>query len=326
MSVRRFGSLTNVSAWVGAGVLFALSASACSLLLQTDDKQMRDERRLSQAWHRLRERRLRGEHVPVELGGEVDAGVDASSPLSGASGSVKAPPDAPESGQHQSITMSFFDPGYLPDDAPRRSRRCKRAGTSTSHARIRSPQVVTTSDAQGDATLRSPGRIRRLSCRSTGRRPSPALWYFDPSPVKDGTFNVGLLSPESFQAIATTEGTTIDPDAGHAFNFALDCTATYGTFVAGMSFGTKNVTTETRGFYLVNGLPNTAATATDTSGIGGFANLPTGRRDDHGDGRFELAAFGLGERPDSSGSDHVLADRAVAVAAAHTPAHRTERG
>jgi hypothetical protein len=104
----------------------------------------------------------------------------------------------------------------------------------------------------------------------------PALWYFSPVPVADGTFNVGLLSPQAFNSIATAETTTIDPDAGHAFNFALDCTATYGTFVAGMSFSANPSTTETRGFYLANGLPNTTATATDRSGIGGFANLPPG--------------------------------------------------
>jgi hypothetical protein len=268
MSVPRFAVPTTKTMLriFTVGALLAASLSACSLLLQTDSAQC-----ATNADCHARGAAFANAVCIADAceSASADAGVDASSPL-GCLGSVKAPPTPPAS--TIAITMAFFDEvspatplsGIAVQACSKLDVTCTNPITG-----------VVTSDAEGDATLQVAAGFDGY-LQINGPSTVPALWYFSPFPVKDGTFNVGLLSPASFQDIASAVGTTIDPDAGHAFDFALDCTATYGTFVAGMSFASNETTSETRGFYLVNGLPNTTATATDISGIGGFANLPTG--------------------------------------------------
>jgi len=198
-----------------------------------------------------------------------DGGGDAGSPL-GCLGSVKAPPTPPAG--NVAITMSFFD-----EVSPTTTlsgitvQACAKLDVNCANPLT----AVVTSDAQGDATLQVAAGFDGYF-QINGPTTVPALWYFSPLPVADERIALGLLAPSSFQSIAEAVGATIDPDAGHAINFALDCTATYGTFTSGMSFGADKTTSETRAFYFVNGLPSTTATATDTSGIGGFANLPPG--------------------------------------------------
>jgi hypothetical protein len=135
---------------------------------------------------------------------------------------------------------------------------------------------VVKSDATGSAKLTIPAGFDGYLTINGGTATVPALWYFSPFPTADGTYRVGLLSPASFQQIASAVGANIDPNAGHAINFAIDCTETYGNTAAGISFGSDKTTGETKAFYLINAVPSITATSTDSAGIGGFANLPTG--------------------------------------------------
>lgn len=135
--------------------------------------------------------------------------------------------------------------------------------------------VITGKDGRADFTVPA-GFDGYLQINTADNRTVPALWYFSPTPTENRNYNVLLLSPASFQGIAQTVGATIDATKGHAFNIALDCTANYGVFAKGVSFAVSPSDDETKPFYFINGQPNTQATETDLSGIGGFANLPPG--------------------------------------------------
>jgi hypothetical protein len=186
-------------------------------------------------------------------------------------GSAKAQPTPPPG--NVKITMSFFDEvSNTKQLAGVTVRACSKLDVTCASPL---PNSTATSDAQGNATFTLPAGFDGY-LEINGSSTMSALWYFSPFPVTDGTYNVGLLSPNDFQLIAQTSGATIDANAGHSFNLALDCTAKYGTFTAGMSFDADKKTSGTRPFYVINGLPSTTATATDASGIGGFANLPPG--------------------------------------------------
>jgi hypothetical protein len=265
MAPRRLVSARRIGRILAALVPFALSLSACSLLLQTDDKQCSTDE----------DCRVRGGTVGTtcvsnfcQIGGG-DAG-----PLA-CLGSVKAPP-APPAG-NVTVTMSFFD--EVSQTTPLSGiavQACARLDVTCT-----SPLTNTTSDGQGNATIQIPAGFDGY-LEINGSTTVPALWYFSPAPTTtpppttNGKYSLGLLTPQSFQQIAAAAGATVDPDAGHAITFALDCTATYGTFAPGMAFSCDKTTSETRNFYFVNGLPSTTAASTDTSGIGGFANLPPG--------------------------------------------------
>jgi hypothetical protein len=252
----------------------ALVLSACSVLLTTDDKQCTS----SDDCHK------RGAAfantvcvasvcLPSSSVGDSGGGADADTSLA-CIGSAKAQPTAPSG--NVSVTMSFYNPvsptkhlsGITIRACPKLDVTCTNALPGTS-----------TSDSQGNATLTVPAGFDgylEINGNGNGNSIVPALWYFSPFPVTDGTYNVGLFAQGDFQNIAQTSGATIDPSLGHSFAFALDCAEQYGSFTAGMSFDVDKKSTETRSFYLINGLPSTTATATDASGIGGFANLPTG--------------------------------------------------
>jgi len=242
------------------GIVALASLPACSVLLKTDDVQC------SKTEHC----HARGAAFAntVCVANTCQAGA-ASGPLS-CLGSVKAQPTPPAG--NINVTMGFFDEVKQTTLLSGITvQACSKLDVTCANP-ITAP---TTSYAQGNATLSLPAGFDGY-LQINGSQTMPALWYFSPFPVADGHFNVGLFSPASFQAIASAVGATIDPNAGHAITLALDCTATYGTFTAGMSFACDKTTGETKPFYVVNGLPSTTATATDASGTGGFANLPPG--------------------------------------------------
>jgi hypothetical protein len=248
---------------VGVGVT---GVTACWPFLQTDDTQCAT----------TDDCRARGASfadttcvASVCVAGAVDGG-SSTNPATACFGHMGAPPTPPAG--NVSITMSFYDEvspttqlsGITVTPCGKLDVTCAAPVASAA-----------TSDDSGNATLQIPAGFDGY-LEMNGPTTVPSLWYFSPAPVADASFTVGLLKPTNFAAIAQTVGASIDPDAGHAFNFALDCTDTFGKFLAGMSFSSNQTTSETFPFYFIDGLPDTKATATDTSGIGGFANLPTG--------------------------------------------------
>jgi hypothetical protein len=106
----------------------------------------------------------------------------------------------------------------------------------------------------------------------TGGPVFPSIWYPVPYVVADGwRGRTLLLSMDDFEGILAATGTTPDPTRGHLALNAVDCL--FGP-APGVSFTVDSADSQTVGYYLVNGVPVTTATATDASGIGAFGNLP----------------------------------------------------
>jgi len=241
------------------GILSFASVSACSVLLKTDEKQCTKDA----------DCRARGGAFTEAVC--VANQCTVNDPLGCVTNLKKFP--AP-TGETLNVTMWFHDvvnptlayAGLTVVPCAKLDFTCAKPLAS----------AVTTGD-DGSATLGLPdGFDGYLDIQDPkGTKTMPALWYFSPPPTASRTYAVGLLSPQSFTAIAGGVGTVIDGDAGHSFEYALDCTSTYGTYARGVTFEATPAGKST-GFYLINGIPNRGADQTDVAGIGGFANLPPG--------------------------------------------------
>jgi hypothetical protein len=170
------------------------------------------------------------------------------------------------------ITMELYDP-VRPDEGRSKVsvRACARLDV-TCASPLAGPVET---DGAGHATLGLPasfdGYLELKSATAV-----PAIFFFSPRPIRAETYRVPLLSATGFGEIAKTSGATIEPARGHLLLFALDCDLTFGTFAPGVAFSVEPASETTRGFYLAGGLPSTAATQTDDSGVGGFVNVAPG--------------------------------------------------
>jgi hypothetical protein len=113
--------------------------------------------------------------------------------------------------------------------------------------------------------------------RLTDPKISPAL-YFLTAPRDGGDLDlptVPLASPfVAAGIVASAGGTTWDPERGIVLLNTFDCDdqpAANITYSIGGGADPKTFI-----FYLVNGLPTTATTATDDTGYGGLVNMPVG--------------------------------------------------
>lgn len=105
---------------------------------------------------------------------------------------------------------------------------------------------------------------------------TPALFFVVEPVRKDTTLTSALpvVSPQGFEGIAQAIGTTLDlTSMGHVYALASDCT---GTAAAGVRFEIDKESAQTAAYYMINNTPVSSAPATDSSGAGGFLNLPTG--------------------------------------------------
>ncbi len=102
----------------------------------------------------------------------------------------------------------------------------------------------------------------------------PSLVFFNPPLVDDTTYaTILMLTPATLAQLATTAGNTLDPSLGAAFYGAVDCQS---KFAADVACTIDRTDPQTKGFFLVGGLPSETASSTDSSGYGGFINVPTG--------------------------------------------------
>jgi hypothetical protein len=105
---------------------------------------------------------------------------------------------------------------------------------------------------------------------------TPALFFVVKPVWEDTTLTSPLpvVSRQGFQGIAQAIGTTLDlTSMGHVYALASDCT---GTSAAGVRFEVDKKSAQTAGYYMINMTPVSSSPATDSSGAGGFLNLPTG--------------------------------------------------
>lgn len=105
---------------------------------------------------------------------------------------------------------------------------------------------------------------------------TPAL-FFVVKPVREDstlTSAIPVVSPQGFQGIAQAIGTTLDlTNMGHIYALASDCN---GAPAAGVRFEIDRQSAQTAAYYMINNTPVSSAPATDSSGAGGFLNLPDG--------------------------------------------------
>jgi hypothetical protein len=101
-----------------------------------------------------------------------------------------------------------------------------------------------------------------------------SLVFFNPPLVRDTTYDrVPLFQPDDIKALAAVQGNVWDPQFGITFAGMLDCS---GKPAAGVTWEPSRVDNSSKRFFYVNGLPDEAATATDSTGLGGLLNAPTG--------------------------------------------------
>jgi hypothetical protein len=102
----------------------------------------------------------------------------------------------------------------------------------------------------------------------------PGLYFFYP-PVQEGRMLTGLplIRPAVLTGLAVASGQQVVPERGHVLLAAYNC---QGQNAAGVRLTTEQGDNQTSGFYVVDKLPSITATATDSSGQGGFIDLPPG--------------------------------------------------
>jgi hypothetical protein len=133
------------------------------------------------------------------------------------------------------------------------------------------------SDADGRATLEVPWGIHGIVIVQGDDDVVPTLVYIDPPPTApSSTIVVPILDVQSVAAVSTLTGNPVDPEAGTVLMSTPDCTLQYNPLTPGVSYALQRHGPNTVQFYLVNQLPDTRATRTGSSSVGGFANVPPG--------------------------------------------------
>jgi hypothetical protein len=143
------------------------------------------------------------------------------------------------------------------------------------------PHSTGTTDATGLVTLTVPAGLAGFDgyldvtggkLGGTGGAIFPSLWYPIPFVVADGwRGRTQILSAEEFNLLTLVTGKQLDSTRGHFAATATDCD--FGV-APGVSFVADGADPASQPFYIVGSGPAATATETDTSGIGGFINLP----------------------------------------------------
>jgi hypothetical protein len=157
------------------------------------------------------------------------------------------------------------------------ARTCAKIDVSCSNPLSASVEA----DAAGVVKLEVPARFDGYALvlsKMTGDSGPPALIpslvFFNPPQVRDNTYDkIPLFTPDQLILLAATQNNTIDPMLGTVFAGTQDCS---GKAVAGVSWVPSRTADSSKRFYLIKGLPDEAALATDESGQGGMINAPTG--------------------------------------------------
>jgi hypothetical protein len=102
----------------------------------------------------------------------------------------------------------------------------------------------------------------------------PTLYFFSPALNVVGRLpTLTLMKPAMLESLMAEMDATLSTERGVAILTAQNC---MGSFSAGVAYDTADADPETIEFYATDGLPSLRATRTDTSGFGGFLNLPAG--------------------------------------------------
>ncbi|MEW5854416.1 MAG: hypothetical protein AB2A00_36915 [Myxococcota bacterium] len=102
----------------------------------------------------------------------------------------------------------------------------------------------------------------------------PTLYFNNRPWVDNAGFSLELLSPQSVATINALIGAELDPTRGHVGFNVYDCD---NEGASGVSASVDTSDENSTQSYVSNGFPTTSTQQTDSSGKGGWANLPTGR-------------------------------------------------
>lgn len=129
------------------------------------------------------------------------------------------------------------------------------------------------SDSEGNTSIEiRPGFIGYLEI--TGEQVGTGVYFFNPAVEGDHDFGViELISVPVARVVAAQTGASFSPDRGLLLLRSVDCS---GTPIAGIRYQMNDYDAIRRAYYSVDGLPSTAATATDRDGYGGFVNVKPG--------------------------------------------------
>jgi hypothetical protein len=141
------------------------------------------------------------------------------------------------------------------------------------------PTAMGTSDAMGNVTFAIDKSFSGYVQFQKGTDITPGLYFFNPPPDHDmDMVSVQIVTPGIVAALTKTLKSEQQMQNGLTLINTLDCN---GKGAAGVSIVAEGLgDTGADGgpppttFYSIGGLPNAGATATDTSGFGGFVNVP----------------------------------------------------
>ncbi len=284
---------TGLAAFAAAA---ALSAAACSLLLDTSPVQCKTAADCDSRGGAFVGMACENNVcVAAEAGADAgkDAGVDADA------GSVDAGPwgclgdvTAPTTGQNDVnvivplVDLSTQKPVTAADVF---ARICAKIDVNcTSPLTSGDAGVILSPDANGLLHLTLPngfdGYVPIDPIVPDGGAPSdagdagppnvfvPSLVFFNPPIVTDAVYTtIIMVRAAELGGIAQAVGTTLDPNLGALFMETVDCDLHPA---AGVSIALDSITTTTQGFYFKGGLPTLNAPSTDVTGYAGFVNVP----------------------------------------------------
>lgn len=247
---------------------------ACSLALKTSDEQCNVDGDCAARGSAFANTRC-DNHVcvPYADSGNPDVVVDAppADPIWGCLGSVVFPPPAKPKVK---VTIPFVELVQKTPISDIKVRVCARLDVSCNNPVAPPTSPGPDGKVSFDVDANFDGFAEVLPQTNDAGTPNyvPSLVFFNPPPTDDHVYpTILLLTPTTLTTVAAAAGTSIDPKLGNIFYAALNCKGEPGE---GVSVSPDRTESTTQGFYLIKGLPSTAASATDGSGYGGIANTP----------------------------------------------------
>jgi hypothetical protein len=141
------------------------------------------------------------------------------------------------------------------------------------------PTAMGMTDAMGNVTFAIDKSFSGYVQFQKGTDITPGLYFFNPPPDHDlPMVSVQIVTPGVVSALTKTLMSPQQMQNGLTLINTLDCTGKAGVGVSIVAEGLGDMGADggppPATFYAIGGLPNAGATETDTSGFGGFVNVP----------------------------------------------------
>ena len=148
-------------------------------------------------------------------------------------------------------------------------RACRRLDVSCAEGLT----AAATTDSMGNVSLGVPGGFAGYA-RLEEPSIMPTLFFFDPPVQRDlAVRTISVHSPETAGGLAALAGAESNSSLGIVLVTVFDC---FGKPAEGVRVTPDNAGNAAKTFYIRNGLPAPAATATDATGYSGVVNAAPG--------------------------------------------------